>query len=135
MITVQDIREKALVFRVLLETSLYMLVQKNLFDPERIGSEYKKAINGLIYVYVEVFRGTPMMVQSMVIYWGYAFATGGKTLDLTLSAIIFLSNSANILIICSNSVHFPSAIHLQIILSFHRYNSNGSSFRQSFFSA
>lgn len=46
MITVQDIREKALVFRVLLETSLYMLVQKNLFDPERIGSEYKKAING-----------------------------------------------------------------------------------------
>ena len=32
-----------------------------------------------------------MMVQSMVIYWGYAFATGGKTLDLTLSAIMIIS--------------------------------------------
>ena len=51
----------------------------------------QKIVNGIIYVYVEVFRGTPMMVQSMVIYWGYAFATGGKTLDLTLSAIIIIA--------------------------------------------
>ena len=27
-----------------------------------------KILNGVIAVYVEVFRGTPMMVQSMVIY-------------------------------------------------------------------
>ena len=39
-------------------------------------------LNGIIAVYVEVFRGTPMMVQAMVIYWGYAFATGGQTLPL-----------------------------------------------------
>ncbi|MBQ2583623.1 MAG: amino acid ABC transporter permease [Erysipelotrichaceae bacterium] len=51
----------------------------------------QKIVNALIYCYVEVFRGTPMMVQSMVIYWGYAFATGGKTLDLTLSAIMIIS--------------------------------------------
>ena len=51
----------------------------------------QKAINGLIYVYVEVFRGTPMMVQSMVIYWGYAFMSGGKTLDLTLSSILIIA--------------------------------------------
>ena len=51
----------------------------------------QKIDNALIYCYVEVFRGTPMMVQSMVIYWGYAFATGGKTLDLTLSAIMIIS--------------------------------------------
>lgn len=51
----------------------------------------QKIINGIIYVYVEVFRGTPMMVQSMVIYWGFAFATGGKTLDLTTSAIMIIA--------------------------------------------
>ena len=51
----------------------------------------QKVINAIIYVYVEVFRGTPMMVQSMVIYWGYAFATGGKTLDLTLSSILIIA--------------------------------------------
>ena len=51
----------------------------------------QKIVNALSYCYVEVFRGTPMMVQSMVIYWGYAFATGGKTLDLTLSAIMIIS--------------------------------------------
>jgi len=51
----------------------------------------QKIVNAFIYCYVEVFRGTPMMVQSMVIYWGYAFATGGKTLDLTLSAIMIIA--------------------------------------------
>ena len=51
----------------------------------------QKIINFIITVYVEVFRGTPMMVQSMVIYWGYAFAHGGQTLDLTLSGILIIS--------------------------------------------
>ena len=32
-----------------------------------------KVVNVIISIYVEIFRGTPMMVQSMVIYWGYAF--------------------------------------------------------------
>ena len=50
-----------------------------------------KILNAIIAVYVEVFRGTPMMVQSMVIYWGYAFATGGKTLALIPSGILIVS--------------------------------------------
>lgn len=50
-----------------------------------------KIANGIISVYVEVFRGTPMMVQAMVIYWGYAFATGGKTLALIPSGILIVS--------------------------------------------
>ena len=50
-----------------------------------------KILNAIIAVYIEVFRGTPMMVQSMVIYWGYAFATGGKTLPLIPSGIIIVS--------------------------------------------
>lgn len=51
----------------------------------------QKIVNGLIAVYVEVFRGTPMMVQAMVIYWGYAFASGGKTLSLVFSGIVIVS--------------------------------------------
>lgn len=51
----------------------------------------QKILNGIIAVYVEVFRGTPMMVQAMVIYWGYAFATGGHTLPLIPSGIIIVS--------------------------------------------
>ncbi|MBR5451530.1 MAG: amino acid ABC transporter permease [Clostridia bacterium] len=50
-----------------------------------------KIVNGIIAVYVEVFRGTPMMVQAMVIYWGYAFATGGSTLPLIPSGILIVS--------------------------------------------
>lgn len=48
-------------------------------------------VNGIIAVYVEIFRGTPMMVQSMVIFWGYAFASGGHTLPLIPSGIIIVS--------------------------------------------
>ncbi len=51
----------------------------------------QKLFNGLIAVYVEVFRGTPMMVQAMVIYWGYAFATGGSQLPLIPSGILIVS--------------------------------------------
>lgn len=51
----------------------------------------QRVCNGLIAVYVEVFRGTPMMVQAMVIYWGYAFATGGAQLPLIPSGILIVS--------------------------------------------
>ena len=51
----------------------------------------QKILNGIIAVYVEVFRGTPMMVQAMVIYWGYAFASGGATLPLIPAGIVIVS--------------------------------------------
>ncbi len=50
-----------------------------------------RILNAVIAVYVEIFRGTPMMVQAMVIYWGYAFATGGNTLPLIPSGILIVS--------------------------------------------
>ena len=50
-----------------------------------------KLLKAIIAIYVEIFRGTPMMVQSMVIYWGYAFATGGDTLPLIPSGILIVS--------------------------------------------
>ena len=50
-----------------------------------------RILNAVISVYVEIFRGTPMMVQAMVIYWGYAFATGGSTLPLIPSGMLIVS--------------------------------------------
>ena len=50
-----------------------------------------KILNAVIAVYVEIVRGTPMMVQAMVIYWGYAFASGGNTLPLIPSGILIVS--------------------------------------------
>ena len=57
----------------------------------RILRALHKLLNAIIAIYVEIFRGTPMMVQSMVIYWGYAFATGGDTLPLIPSGILIVS--------------------------------------------
>lgn len=51
----------------------------------------QKVIAAIFSAYIEVFRGTPMMVQAMVIYWGYAFAAGGQTLPLIPSAILIVS--------------------------------------------
>lgn len=51
----------------------------------------QKVINFILAAYIEIFRGTPMMVQSMVIYWGYAFMTGGTTLPLIPSALFIVS--------------------------------------------
>ena len=51
----------------------------------------KKIVDFILNAYIEVFRGTPMMVQAMVIYWGYAFASGGNTLPLIPSGIIIVS--------------------------------------------
>ena len=48
-------------------------------------------INFIITAYVEIFRGTPMMVQAMLIFWGYAFASGGVTLPLIPSGIFIVS--------------------------------------------
>ena len=50
-----------------------------------------KIINAIIAVYIEVFRGTPMMVQAMVIYWGYAFLNDGATLPLIPAGLFIVS--------------------------------------------
>ena len=49
-----------------------------------------KVLKGIVAVYVEVFRGTPMMVQAMVIYYGSAQAWG-VDLNPFFSGILVLS--------------------------------------------
>ena len=51
----------------------------------------QKTVSALLHVYIEVFRGTPMMVQSMVIFWGYAFLNGGSRLPLVPAGVFIVS--------------------------------------------
>ena len=45
--------------------------------PEQKGKRgILKVINFILSIYIEIFRGTPMMVQAMVIYYGSALAFG-----------------------------------------------------------
>ena len=63
--------------------------------PKRAAARWlRKLLSVLITIYIEVFRGTPMMVQAMVIYWGYAFLNGGQTLPLTPAPIWPRSSAA-----------------------------------------
>lgn len=50
----------------------------------------QKVVGWLINIYIEVFRGTPMIVQSMIIYYGTAQAFG-ISIDRTLAAIFIVS--------------------------------------------
>ncbi len=50
----------------------------------------QKMFDWLLSAYIEIFRGTPMIVQSMVIYYGTAQAFG-ISLDRTLAAIFIVS--------------------------------------------
>lgn len=50
-----------------------------------------KILNAVIAVYVEIFRGTPMMVQAMVIFWGFALLNDGNTMNVTLAGLIIVS--------------------------------------------
>lgn len=50
-----------------------------------------RVVNGVLAVYIEIFRSTPMMVQAMVIFWGFAFLNDGQTLPLIPSGIFIVS--------------------------------------------
>jgi putative lysine transport system permease protein len=47
-------------------------------------------VNAILTAYVEFFRGTPMIVQAMVIYYGSAMALG-IDMDRTAAAIFIVS--------------------------------------------
>lgn len=51
----------------------------------------KKIGDVILSIYIEVFRGTPMMVQAMVIFWGFALLNDGNTMNVTLAALIIVS--------------------------------------------
>lgn len=50
----------------------------------------QKIVHGLLTIYIEVFRGTPMIVQAMVIYYGTALAFG-VSMNRTVAALLIVS--------------------------------------------
>lgn len=59
--------------------------------PERgLKRIFLKTINGVLFAYIELFRGTPMIVQAMVIYYGSALAFG-IDMDRLYAAILIVS--------------------------------------------
>lgn len=59
--------------------------------PERGTKRYfLRIINAILSVYIEFFRGTPMIVQAMVIYYGSAQAFG-LDMNRTVAAIFIVS--------------------------------------------
>ncbi len=51
----------------------------------------RKIADFLLSAYIEIFRGTPMMVQAMVIFWGFALLNDGNTMNVTLAGLIIVS--------------------------------------------
>ncbi|MGE5370984.1 MAG: amino acid ABC transporter permease [Solirubrobacterales bacterium] len=51
---------------------------------------FLKTVNFLLLCYIEFFRGTPMMVQAMVIFYGYTALTGSR-LDTLLAGFLIVS--------------------------------------------
>lgn len=51
----------------------------------------KKIGDVILSAYIEVFRGTPMMVQALVIFWGFASLNDGQTMDVIVSALLIVS--------------------------------------------
>jgi putative lysine transport system permease protein len=59
--------------------------------PERGTKKvFLKVINAILSIYIEFFRGTPMIVQAMVIYYGSALAFG-LDMNVFVAAIIVVS--------------------------------------------
>ncbi|MEH7251961.1 amino acid ABC transporter permease, partial [Neobacillus niacini] len=59
--------------------------------PERGAKKvFLKVINTILSIYIEFFRGTPMIVQAMVIYYGSALAFG-LNMNVFVAAIIVVS--------------------------------------------
>ena len=60
--------------------------------PKQKGSKgiFQKIINGILSLYILVFRGTPMMVQSMLIFYGMPILFN-ITLDKMLAAYFIVS--------------------------------------------
>jgi putative lysine transport system permease protein len=70
---------------------LIVSVVRTIPVPERgIKKVILKIINVLLSAYIEIFRGTPMIVQAMVIFYGAALAFG-LDMDRIFAAILIVS--------------------------------------------
>lgn len=67
-------------------------IYRTMPDPKnKTAKVFKKIGDYLLAAYIEIFRGTPMMVQAMVIFWGFALINGGTTMSPILAGFIIVS--------------------------------------------
>lgn len=67
-------------------------IYRTMTDPtNKVLRVLKKIGDWLLSAYIELFRGTPMMVQAMVIFWGFALLNGGNTLNPIFAGFIIVS--------------------------------------------
>lgn len=59
-------------------------------DKKNLFWYIQKSYNFLLSVYVEIFRGTPMIVQAMVIYYGFIMVTGVQ-INKIMAGIVIVS--------------------------------------------
>lgn len=59
--------------------------------PKTSFESSEKAADWILSAYVEIFRGTPMMVQAMVIFWGFALINNGVTLNVVFAGLFIVS--------------------------------------------
>lgn len=60
--------------------------------PERGVKKYLlKFVNTILFVYIEIFRGTPMIVQAMVIYYGSSMLFPNFNMDPLFAGIFIVS--------------------------------------------
>ena len=60
---------------------------------KRIKRIFLRVINWILSFYIEVFRGTPMMVQAMVIFYGLDLAFGIDIDNMTAAYLIVSINT------------------------------------------
>ena len=75
---------------------LLVAIARSLNVPARSGFLPRaglKVLHGLLMVYIEVFRGTPMIVQAMVIYYGAAQYLGLNMNELYAAVLIISVNT------------------------------------------
>lgn len=66
-------------------------VLRTIPTPERgMRRILQKGLNAIFAIYIEVFRGTPMIVQAMVVFYGLALAFG-MNMDRLLAAFLIVS--------------------------------------------
>lgn len=67
-------------------------IYRTMPDPKNNALRILKKIGDyLLAAYIEIFRGTPMMVQAMVIFWGFALLNGGTTMNPIIAGFIIVS--------------------------------------------
>lgn len=67
------------------------IIKTTPYSKHGIIAVFQHVLNAVLSVYIEVFRGTPLIVQAMVIFYGYSYLNNGHSLETIPAGIIIVS--------------------------------------------